>query len=244
MNAPPPNAGFDYQIGGGYPLPAGVTVVSRDHEDTVATGAYNICYVNGFQAQTEAAGWWRANHPDLLLRKGGAEVVDRDWNELVLDISTPAKRAALADIVGGWITSCAAKGFKGVEVDNFDSFARSQGLLTADHAIAFAKLLAAHAHGKGLAIAQKNASELARAGKTQAGFDFAVAEECGEYDMAPGVSECQGYVDAYGANVIVIEYDPGSFAGTCAKYGSRLSVVLRDVNVSKPGSRSYVYQSC
>jgi len=27
---PPPNAKFDYQIGGDYPLPAGVEVVSRD----------------------------------------------------------------------------------------------------------------------------------------------------------------------------------------------------------------------
>jgi len=41
---PPVNAGFDYQIGGAYPLPAGVTVVSRDWRDAPA-GDYAVCYV-------------------------------------------------------------------------------------------------------------------------------------------------------------------------------------------------------
>jgi len=41
---PPVNARFDYQIGGAYPLPAGVTVVSRDWRDAPA-GDYAVCYV-------------------------------------------------------------------------------------------------------------------------------------------------------------------------------------------------------
>ena len=57
--APPPaNASFDYQIGGDYPLPAGVSVVSRDwfSGDAAADPAYSICYVNAFQTQADEAG--------------------------------------------------------------------------------------------------------------------------------------------------------------------------------------------
>ena len=55
---PPANAGFDYQIGGDYPLPKGATVVSRDWFEGHAAGppAYSICYVNAFQTQDDEAG--------------------------------------------------------------------------------------------------------------------------------------------------------------------------------------------
>ena len=53
---PPANAGFDYQIGGDYPLPPGVRVVSRDWFNGAApAGAYGICYVNAFQTQADEA---------------------------------------------------------------------------------------------------------------------------------------------------------------------------------------------
>ena len=48
---PPPNAGLDYQLGGAYPPPGDVKIVSRDRTDAPAPGLYNICYINGFQAQ-------------------------------------------------------------------------------------------------------------------------------------------------------------------------------------------------
>ena len=57
--APPPaNAGFDYQIGGDYPLPDGVTVVSRDWfaSEAAEAPACSICYVNGFRTQANEAG--------------------------------------------------------------------------------------------------------------------------------------------------------------------------------------------
>ena len=65
---PTPGAAFDYQLGGAYTPPAGVTVVSRDRTATPASGLYNICYVNGFQIQPDEASWWQAQHPDLILR--------------------------------------------------------------------------------------------------------------------------------------------------------------------------------
>ena len=57
--APPPaDAGFDYQIGGDYPPPAGVSVVSRDWFSgrPAADPAYSICYVNAFQTQANESG--------------------------------------------------------------------------------------------------------------------------------------------------------------------------------------------
>ncbi|GAA2881219.1 hypothetical protein Acy02nite_17030 [Actinoplanes cyaneus] len=236
---PPANATFDYQIGGAYTPPAGVTVVSRDSEAAPAAGIYNICYVNAFQAQPGAESWWKTNHPDLLLRDAkGNLVIDEDWDEPMLDFSTEAKRTALTGVVGGWMDQCAAKGYKAVEPDNLDSYTRSKGLLTQTQAIAYATSLATRAHAKGLAVGQKNTADLSSANVKKIGFDFAVAEECAEYD------ECGAYTASYGNNVIVIEYSRSGFTKACNSFGSRLSIVLRDVDVTTPGSGSYVHEAC
>lgn len=244
LTLPPANTGLDYQIGSPYTVPAGVGVISRDHGVSPAAGVYNICYVNGFQAQPEELSTWKRDHDDLLLKQGSSYVVDGDWNEVLFDTSTSAKRDALAKIVGGWMDECAAKGFLGVEVDNLDSWTRSKSLLTQAHAVAYAKLLTAYAHGKGLAIGQKNTVELASIGKSQLGFDFAVAESCVDYEITSGTPECQGFVDTYGAQVYVIEYDNSHFQQACTRYGGTLSIVQRDQNVTAPGSSSYVFKSC
>ncbi|GGQ77229.1 endo alpha-1,4 polygalactosaminidase [Couchioplanes azureus] len=237
--APPPaNAGVDYQIGTPYPPPAGVDVVLRDHGAAPAAGKYNVCYVNGFQTQPEDADWWRTRHRDLLLTRDGQEVIDEEWGEILLDISTPAKRSALAAIVNGWIDECARKGFQAVEVDNLDTFTRSDDLLTADHATAYGKLLTDHAHGRDLAVGQKNAAELAARMRPATGFDFAIAEECAHWD------ECQTYVETYGDRVIVIEYTEDDFDEACRGFGRTLSIVLRDRLVTAPGSSDYVYRAC
>lgn len=235
---PPGNAGFDYQIGAAYPPPSGVQVVSRDRTATPAAGVYTICYVNAYQAQPGELAWWRSNHDDLLLHDAdGNEVVDPGWNEVLLDTSTAAKRQALADIVGGWIDGCAADGFRAVEPDNLDSWTRSTSLLDRADALAYARLLTARAHAAGLAIGQKNTTQVADVGR-RTGFDFAVAEECAEYD------ECGDYTSAYGDEVFVVEYDRAGFTKACRDVGDRVSVVLRDTDVTAPGSDTYVYDAC
>ncbi|MEU1041917.1 endo alpha-1,4 polygalactosaminidase [Streptomyces sp. NPDC005551] len=231
VRLPPPGAGFDYQIGGAYPPPAGVRVVSRDRSSPPAPGLYNVCYVNAFQAQPAERRSWPA---DLLLRDADGKVVmDRDWNEALLDIGTPAKRKRVAARVNRWIDGCAAKGFDAVEPDNYDSYTRSRHLLTADDAVAFAGLLSAHAHARHLAIGQKNTVELAGR-RSRAGLDFAVAEECGEYD------ECGAYAKAFRDRVLVIEYTDRGLRKARAHFGGRLSIVRRDVLVSTPGDADYV----
>ena len=235
VTLPPAHAGFDYQIGGAYPPPAGVQVVSRDHDDPPAAGLYNICYINAFQVQPGAEGDWDS---DLLLHDASGKVVyDQDWGEALLDVRTPAQRTRIAEKVDGWIDQCAAKGYQAIEPDNYDSYSRSKKLLTSGEAEAYITLLSAHAHAEGLAIAQKNASELA-GDRSATGLDFAVAEECGTYN------ECGDYTAAFGDHVIVIEYTAKGLTKACSGWGSRLSIVRRDRDVSPAGSSGYVRKTC
>lgn len=231
VQLPPPHADFDYQIGGAYPPPAGVRIVSRDRTASPVPGLYNICYVNAFQAQPDERASWPA---DLLLRDADGEVVvDEDWGEALLDIRTAAKRQRVAARVNRWIDGCAAKGFDAVEPDNYDSYTRSDDLLTANDATAFIALLSRHAHARHLAIAQKNTVELAGLRK-RLGLDFAIAEECAEYD------ECGEYAQAFADRVIVIEYSDSGLRKARSGFAGRLSIVRRDMDVSTPGSADYV----
>ncbi|MDW4904980.1 endo alpha-1,4 polygalactosaminidase [Streptomyces sp. ADMS] len=231
VGLPPLHAGFDYQIGGSYRPPAGVRIVSRDRTAAPAPGLYNICYVNAFQVQPGEEKSWPA---DLLLRDTNGEVVvDGDWDEALFDIGTAAKRKRIAARVNEWIDGCADKGFDAVEPDNYDSYTRSDDLLTADDATGFITLLSRHAHARGLAIGQKNTVELAGLRK-KTGLDFAVAEECGEYD------ECGEYAEAFDDRVVVIEYTDTGLRKARARFGDRLSIVRRDVDVSTPGSAGYI----
>lgn len=234
---PPANGGLDYQLGGAYEPPAGVTVVSRDRNAAPAAGIYNICYVNGFQIQPDETALWTGQHPDLILRDGaGRPVIDADWNEMLIDISTPAKRTAVAAIIGGWIDGCKQAGFDAIEIDNLDSFTRSGGRLTEAHAVAAMRLFADAAHADGVPIAQKNAAELAPR-RADLGTDFAVAEECNVFD------ECGAYTAAYGDHVIVIEYRRADFDRGCAAFPA-LSIVLRDRDLVPAGAPGHVFASC
>ena len=226
----PTGTDVDYQLGGAADVPEQVGIVVRDRTAQPAVGRYNVCYVNGFQTQPDAKRSWLQRR-DLLLQDGrGRLVEDEAWGEWLLDIRTHAKRERLARIVGRWTAGCARDGFDAVEYDNLDSFSRSHGLLAARDAKAFARLLVAGAHEAGLAAAQKNWSEWD--GST-AGFDFAIAEECGRYD------ECGAYTAAYGDRVLVVEYRARDFASTCAGFGDRLAVVLRDRDLTPGGVRRW-----
>ncbi len=247
--APPPvGARFDYQIGGAYPPAPGVEVVERDRREPPADGVYSVCYVNAFQTQPEEADLWLREHPDLLLRRDGAPVEDPDWpGELVLDVSTAAQRAGVAEVVGAWVDGCADAGYQAVELDNLDTAARFPDLLAEDDVVALARTLVERAHARGLAVAQKNAPELAARGATEVGFDFVVAEECQVY------AECDAYTAGYGDHVIEIEYDDvrpddadpdATFAAACAARGERVSVLYRDRDVVPRGAPGYRSEHC
>jgi len=247
---PPVNAQFDYQIGGDYPLPDGVGVVARDWfaGAPAADPVYSICYVNAYQTQADEKG---ADRPDeqsnwpkkLVLTRLGD---DPKWGgEYLIDISTASKRGQAVDWIGQMLDGCAEKGFDAVEYDNLDSWTRFNGTPLADdipfgkpEALEFAALLAEQAQLRDLAVAQKNTVEIKRREARKIGFDFAIAEECGRYN------ECNAYRKVYGDNVIAIEYRKADFKKACKVVGDDVSVVYRDRQVSKPGSKAYIYDSC
>jgi hypothetical protein len=249
--APPPaNAVFDYQIGGDYPPAPEVEVVSRDwfSGSPAGGGIYSICYVNGFQTQADERG---ADRPDehrnwprsLVLERLGD---DPNWGgEYLVDLRSGVKRRRASRWVGQMIEGCAAKGYDAVEFDNLDSWTRFDGTPLARRvpfgrgdAVAYAELLADRTHALDLAVAQKNTVQLKPAQVAEVGFDFAIAEQCARY------RECHRYRRLFGDMVIDIEYRRRDFARACETVGSELSIVLRDVGVSRPGARAYRYDAC
>ncbi|GIK76907.1 MAG: hypothetical protein BroJett022_05970 [Actinomycetes bacterium] len=247
---PPANAGFDYQIGGDYPLPAGVSVVSRDwfSGSPAPDPAYSICYVNAFQTQPDERGVDRPDERSSWPRRLVLDELgdDPNWGgEYLIDIRSARLRARAARWVAPMVGACADAGYEAVEFDNLDSWTRFNGTPLGREvpfgkrdALAYARLLAAGAHRHDLAVGQKNTAQLTRRQADRAGFDFAIAEECGRW------RECGRYTDLYGDEVIVIEYRRRDFRRACERVGDRLSVVLRDRLVGTPQKRRYAYDSC
>jgi Glycoside-hydrolase family GH114 len=246
---PPANAGFDYQIGGDYALPAGVGVVSRDwYIGHAPRGVYAICYVNAFQTQDDESGVRRRDErsswpSDLVLRQLGD---DPNWGgEYLVNISTAEKRRRATRWVEQMINGCARKGFEAVEYDNLDSWTRFDGTPLANRvpfekrqALAYAKMLAERAHAKGLAVGQKNTVDVTSEQSRRVDFDFAIAEECARYD------ECNGYRRVYANRMIEIEYRRKDLRRACRALGDEISIVLRDRQVSVPTAARYVYDAC
>ena len=230
----------DYQLGGAFEPDDDVTLVVRDRSDAPAEGRYSLCYVNAFQSQPGELESWQEEHPDLLLTDdGGTLVSDPGWpDEVVLDVSTPARRLELLTVVEPWLARCAHDGHDGVELDNLDAFTRSGGLLTEDDHAAAARLLTAAAHRHGLTVAQKNTAELLG---RDLGFDLAVTEECEAYE------ECGDYLVAFGRAVVEIEYtDDGeeAFARACRERAGAHPISLRDRDVVTPDDPAFVDEHC
>lgn len=238
---PPTTGGFDYQLGGPSDIP-GLAVVARDSTDTPLVGAYNICYLNGFQTQPGSGQDWLTHRGDAVLRDAtGAPVVDPDWpDEYILDPSTAERRAAILEVLTPSLNRCADNGFDAVEIDNLDTFTRYPGI-DRTGALDLARNFVTLAHGRGLAIGQKNAAEIAGTGHDEIGFDFAVAEECAAYD------ECSAYTGVYGSHVLQIEYSdnlPVPFAGVCSRPDRAPLAILRDRDLTPEGAPGHIYQQC
>ncbi|MFD5224010.1 endo alpha-1,4 polygalactosaminidase [Microbacterium sp. NPDC058342] len=250
VELPPTTGVFDYQLGGAYDEldlgdgPVEIDVVVRDATAQPLSGAYSVCYVNGFQTQPGEADFW-LDHEDLLLHDGSGElVIDPEWpDEYVLDPSTSAQRDGILDVIGPVIDGCAQSGFDAVEIDNLDTWTRFAEIDEAGaHALASAYV--DRAHGAGMAIAQKNAAEITTLAHDELGFDFAVTEECGVWN------ECAAYTGVYGDHVLQIEY-PGAlaeenmtFADACAQSDRAPLTILRDLDLVAAGTAGYVYEAC
>ncbi len=239
-----PTSGIpDYQLGGSYTPPAGVTIVERDSTERPAEGTYSICYVNGFQTQPGDAATWKRDHPTAILRDAkGKPVSDPGWpDEMLLDTTTAAKRATIVRVLTTTVARCADRGFDAVEFDNLDSWTRSGGRLTRSGNLALAAALVRLGHGKGLAVGQKNTPQLGASGRKQTGFDFVVAEECFVYQ------ECGAYTKAFGKRVIDVEYTDDSkrpWSSVCASTKRPAMTILRDRDLVPAGDDAYVFEHC
>ena len=177
-----------------------VTVVEIDGAEATAAdvdrlhreGMSAICYIN-------AGAWeeWRTDagaYPAELL--GHAYP---GWaGERFVDIR---QLDVLGPILGARLDDCVAKGFDAVDPDNVDTYLTETGFpLTHEDQLALNLWLAAEAHGRGLAIGQKNVPELAA--ELVDAFDFAVTEDCLVDDWC---DEMMPYAMA-GKPVLMIEY--------------------------------------
>ncbi|WP_235497272.1 endo alpha-1,4 polygalactosaminidase [Agreia sp. Leaf283] len=243
VTLPPFGEPADYQLGGSYDIDADVKIVTRDSTSEPAEGVYSICYVNGFQSQPGDDERWVVDNPDLVLRDDdGTAIIDPNWpDEFILDTSTPEKRQRISRMIGASIEACADQGFDAVEIDNLDTYSRSEGRLSIDDNLALAKLFADRAHGRAMAIGQKNSAELGDRGRSAANFDFAVTEECFRFE------ECGAYADVYGTAVIDIEYTddlPVPFDEVCASDDRPATTILRDRDLVAKGEPEHVFEHC
>ena len=186
-------------------------------------GARVICYIE--------VGGLEPNRPDGSAFPAAAigRPVDGYPEERYLDI----RSADVLRLVLARVEMCAAKGFDAVEPDLDDTFAADTGFaLTQRDSIAFNRAVAARAHELGMSIALKNGDEPAFTEAMQPFVDFALVEQCFEFDS------CDAYrvfVDA-GKAVLEVEYNlrPDQF---CPQAGDlSFSAVLHDPALAGGGT--------
>jgi hypothetical protein len=219
VRRPPADATWQYQLEGRVDVSNPARVFDIDGQATPAStvarlqraGRYVVCYINAgsYERWRPDAARFRAS----LLGKSNGWAGERWLDIRRLDLLAPIMRARM--------DMCKAKGFDAVEPDNVDGYANSTGFaLSASDQLAYNRWLADAAHARGMAIGLKN--DLDQIGELVGRFDFAIVEQCFEYD------EC-GAVAPFlrrGKAVFVVEYR-GSRAGFCPR-ARRLGInVLR-----------------
>jgi hypothetical protein len=108
----------------------------------------------------------------------------------------------LGPLLGARLDLCAEKGFDGADPDWLDHHTQPTGFgITAAEQLAFNRMLAGMAHERGLAIGLKN--DLDQVAELAGVFDFAVVEQCAEYDECHLV---RPFLDR-GKPVFHVEYD-------------------------------------
>jgi len=119
-----------------------------------------------------------------------------------------------------------SKGCDGLEPDNVDGYSSSNGFsLKAADQLDFNKFLASEAHKRGLSIGLKN--DLEQAKSLEPFFDWALNEQCYEYDEC---TDLNVFIQA-GKAVFSTEYS-GS-AGTVCPYmnGLKFSSLIKDLDL-------------
>ncbi|MFI9648353.1 endo alpha-1,4 polygalactosaminidase [Streptomyces sp. NPDC052040] len=150
-----------------------------------------ICYVN--------VGAWEDFRPDKDAFPRSLLGGSNGWSgERWLDIR---RRSELRPIMGRRFDMCRDKGFDAVEPDLVEGYGNRTGFpLTARDQLAYNRMIADLAHERGLSVGLKN--DLPQIPQLVGDFDFAVNEECAQYDEC---AELTPFVTA-GKAVFHVEY--------------------------------------
>lgn len=150
-----------------------------------------------------------------------------DWKgEKWVDI----RNSGLRNVMKARLDLAASKGCDGVEPDNVDGYKANTGFpLTAANQLEYNKFLAAEAHARGLSIGLKN--DLSQVVDLQPHFDWAINEECYQYNECPRIKP---FIDNNKA-VFSCEYK-GSGSTICPymnglKYSSLIKELKLDNNI-------------
>jgi hypothetical protein len=220
---------WQWQIGGGTIDPSlAVDVFDIDWEEDASVvaqlqqaGKKVICYVS--------VGSWEDWRPDAA--NFPATVLGNDYpgwpGEKFVDI----RAQALRDIMAKRFDVCKTKGFDALEPDNMDVFSSNSGFpLTQADGVAYAKWLATECHNRGMAIVQKNASEITAG--IQSVYDGALTESC--YSDGNWCADMQAYIDA-NKPVFACEYESSRFSAACS-WGKprKYSFILKSLDLNAP----------
>jgi len=190
---------WQWQLKGTLNLSYSVDAYDIDLFDTPAStiaqlhdsGRKVICYFSAGSSED-----WRDDYASFKAADMG-NALDGWPGERWLDVSS----ANVRSIMEARLDLARSKGCDGVEPDNVDGYTNSTGLaLTAQQQLDYNRFLATQAHARNLAIGLKN--DVDQLAALAPDFDFAVNEQCHEYD------ECAGYSAFTQANkpVFVAEY--------------------------------------
>jgi hypothetical protein len=180
-----------------------------------------ICYLS--------AGSYESNRPDSA--NFPAAIKGRalsGWpGERWLDVR---QLNVLLPLIAARMDLCKQKGFDGVEPDNVDGYQNNTGFaLTANDQATFNRAIAKLAHDRGLAVGLKN--DLDQVAILQPAFDFAVNEQCFEYNECSLLSP---FIKA-GKPVLHVEYDVplASFCPATRALGFSSMLKSQNLNASR-----------
>lgn len=180
--------------------------------------AHAVCYVSAGSVEQ-----WRpdaADFPDSVL----GQPLDGWLGERWIDIR---RRDLLRPILAARADRCARAGFDAIDWDNVDGYTQETGFpLRADDQLAYNRMLASIAHERGLSVGLKN--DLTQIPALVGSFDFAVNEQCAEFD------ECDLVLpfSRAGKAVVQIEYaaKPETFCSTANTRRWSAMVADRDLD--------------
>jgi hypothetical protein len=202
----PPDSEWNWQLTGELKMTVNAEVWDVDLFDTPPEeiaqlqqdSRYVICYFSAGSVED-----WRPDASDVDEAAIGLPL-DGWEGERWLDV----RAESVLELAKSRLQLAAQKGCDAVEPDNVDGYSNKTGFeLSQSDQIQFNRDIASAAHQQGLAVGLKNTFDLV--GTLVGEFDFAVTEQCHEYDEC----ELTGAFTEYRKPVFNAEYPPDQATG-------------------------------